>query len=219
MKSVVLLSGGLDSAVALAIAKSQGDDVYALTIQYGQRHQDEIRCAERLARAFNVVSHHVVAIGMRIIGGSALTATISVPTERTDGIPTTYVPARNTIFLSYALGWAEVLEADRIIVGFNHDDRAGYPDCRLEYLIAYQTMANLATKRGVSGNPIKIEAPLLTMNKEQIITLGHQLGVDFSLTSSCYQPTHGIPCKLCDSCVIRKEGFMSAGLTDPLESL
>jgi 7-cyano-7-deazaguanine synthase len=217
VKTLILLSGGLDSAVALALAKSQGDKVYALTIQYGQRHQDEIRCAERLARAFNVVSHHVVAIGMRIIGGSALTAAIPVPTERTEGIPATYVPARNTIFLSYALGWAETLEADRIVVGFNHADRAGYPDCRLEYLIAYQTMANLATKRGVSGNPIKIEAPLLTMNKQQIITLGSKLGVDFSLTSSCYQPRDGMPCKLCDSCVIRRGGFTSAGLVDPLD--
>lgn len=222
-KAVVLLSGGLDSTTALAIAKSEGFEPYALSFRYGQRHTVELDSAQRVADALGAKKHLVADIDLRLFGGSALTADIEVPKSRgTDemgeGIPVTYVPARNTIFLSFALAWAEVLEASDVFIGVNALDYSGYPDCRPEYIAAYEQMANLATKAGVEGRQrLKIHTPLIDLTKAQIIKKGTALGVDYALTSSCYDPgPDGRPCGHCDSCQLRAKGFAEAGLVDPL---
>ena len=215
-RAVVLLSGGLDSATVLAIAQSQGFDCYTLSFDYGQRHSAELQAAQRLADNMGAVEHKVVAIDLRSIGGSALTADIDVPEQHAEGIPVTYVPARNTVFLSIALGWAEVLAADAIFVGVNAVDYSGYPDCRPDYIKAFETMANLATKRGVEGHHLHIHAPLMRLSKAEIIQQGTQLGVDYSQTISCYQAdTLGRACGRCDSCRFRQQGFKDAGINDP----
>lgn len=215
-RAVVLLSGGLDSATVLAIAQSQGFDCYTLSFDYGQRHSAELLAAQRLADNMGAVEHKVVAIDLRSIGGSALTADIDVPEQHAEGIPVTYVPARNTVFLSIALGWAEVLAADAIFVGVNAVDYSGYPDCRPDYIKAFETMANLATKRGVEGHHLHIHAPLMRLSKAEIIQQGTQLGVDYSQTISCYQAdTLGRACGRCDSCRFRQQGFKDAGINDP----
>ncbi len=219
-KAVVLVSGGLDSATVLAIARDQGYECYALSFDYEQRHQVELESARKVASALGAVDHKVVRLGLSDFGGSALTDnTIDVPRHEEGGdagIPVTYVPARNTVFLSLALGWAEVLEADAIFIGVNAVDYSGYPDCRPEYIAAFQTMANLATKRGVEGNPITIETPLISLSKAEIIRHGSALGVDYALTLSCYAPDkEGRACGECDSCYLRKQGFAQAGVADP----
>ena len=221
-KAVVLLSGGLDSATTLAIARAEGYETYALSFRYGQRHAVELQCAEKVANALGVKQHTIVDIDLRIFGGSALTADIEVPKDRSDAemgkeIPITYVPARNTIFLSYALAYAEVLVADTIFIGVNAMDYSGYPDCRPEYIDAYQTMANLATQVGVEGKTkLKICAPLIDKTKAEIIRIGTALGVDYSFTLSCYDPdAEGRACGGCDSCLLRKRGFKAAGIPDP----
>lgn len=221
-KAVVLLSGGLDSTTTLAIARDEGYDTYAMSFRYGQRHTVELQFAEKVARVFGVKQHTIVDIDLRIFGGSALTADIEVPKDRVasemgDSIPITYVPARNTIFLSYALAWAEVLGADTIFIGANAVDYSGYPDCRPEYIDAYQKMANLATQAGVEGKTtLKIRAPLINKTKAEIIQIGTALGVDYSLTLSCYDPdAEGRACGGCDSCLLRKRGFKEAGIPDP----
>jgi len=221
--AVVLLSGGLDSATALAIAKSQGYSPYALSFRYGQRHQAELGSAARVAEAIGVSEHIIADIDLRRFGGSALTAEIDVPKGNrhdpmSEGIPVTYVPARNTIFLSFALAWAEVLGSSDIFIGVNALDYSGYPDCRPEYIDAYERMANLATKAGVEGvQHLRIHTPLIAMTKAQIILAGTALGVDYALTSSCYDPAgDGRPCGGCDSCRLRAKGFQEAGLDDPL---
>jgi 7-cyano-7-deazaguanine synthase len=221
-KAVVLLSGGLDSATALAIAKSEGFEPYALSFRYGQRHKIELESARRVAAAIGVAKHLIVDIDLRPFGGSALTAEIDVPKNRdladmASEIPITYVPARNTIFLSFALGWAEVLGASDIFIGVNALDYSGYPDCRPEYIAAYETLANLATKVGVEGTTnLKIHTPLISLSKAQIIRTGLALGVDYSITSSCYDPSpDGRPCEKCDSCLLRIRGFVENGLLDP----
>lgn len=215
-RAVVLLSGGLDSATVLAIAQSQGFDCYTLSFDYGQRHSAELLAAQRLVDNMGAVEHKVVAIDLRSIGGSALTADIDVPEQHAEGIPVTYVPARNTVFLSIALGWAEVLAADAIFVGVNAVDYSGYPDCRPDYIKAFETMANLATKRGVEGHHLHIHAPLMRLSKAEIIQQGTQLGVDYSQTISCYQAdTLGRACGRCDSCRFRQQGFKDAGINDP----
>ena len=219
-KAVVLVSGGLDSATVLAIARNQGYECYALSFDYEQRHQVELESARIVASALGAVDHKVVRLGLSDFGGSALTDnTIDVPRHEDDGdagIPVTYVPARNTVFLSLALGWAEVLEADAIFIGVNAVDYSGYPDCRPEYVAAFQTMANLATKRGVEGNPITIETPLINLSKAEIIRKGSELGVDYALTLSCYAPDEeGRACGECDSCYLRKQGFEQAAVVDP----
>jgi len=216
-KAVVLLSGGLDSATALAIAKSRGYDCYAVSFRYGQRHVSELAAAQRVAQAFGVVQHMMVPIDFGSIGGSALTdPAIAVPETSGDGIPITYVPARNTIFLSYALGWAEVLEARDIFIGVNAVDYSGYPDCRPEFISAFEKMANLATKAGVEGHKITIHTPLIDLTKGQIIQQGIDLGVDYGLTVSCYQADEqGRACGVCDSCRLRRAGFAAAGVADP----
>lgn len=215
-KAVVLLSGGLDSATCLAIARSQGFDVYALSFSYGQRHSAELKAAERLAKEFSA-THRVIPIDLGGFGGSALTdSTIDVPTGGTEGIPVTYVPARNTVFLSIGLAWAEVLEADAIFAGVNAVDYSGYPDCRPEYIAAFQQMADLATKAGIEGKGPKIHTPLIDKTKVEIIQWGQQLGVDYALTVSCYQADEqGRACGQCDSCLIRKQAFIDAGHLDP----
>lgn len=215
--AVVLVSGGLDSATVLAIAKSQGYKCYALSMDYGQRHKIELQRAKLVAQSNGAVEHRTVKIDIGGFGGSALTdQQIDVPTDSQEEIPITYVPARNTVFLSVALGWAEILEAQAIFIGANAVDYSGYPDCRPEYIEAFQNMANLATKTGVEGNPIKIEAPLLTITKAEIITTGISLGVDYSQTISCYNPADdGTACGECDSCKIRQQGFADAGISDP----
>lgn len=222
-RAVVLLSGGLDSTTVLAIAREQGFEPYALSFHYGQRHIQELVAAESVARSQGVVKHVVAQIDLREFGGSALTADIAVPKGRTavdmsDGIPITYVPARNTVFLSFALAWAETLGASDIFIGVNALDYSGYPDCRPEYIAAYETMANLATKAGVEGiQKLKIHTPLISLTKAQIVQEGMRLGVDYSETSSCYDPGEdGKPCGACDSCVLRAKGFAEAGLKDPL---
>ena len=222
-KAVVLLSGGLDSATTLAIAKSQGFEIYALSIRYGQRHGIELEAARRLARHFRVARHMVVDIDLRLFGKSALTDDIDVPKgrkveEMEGGVPVTYVPARNTIFLSLALAWAEVLGSEDIFMGVNALDYSGYPDCRPEYIAAYETMANLATKAGIEGKQrVKIHTPLIRMTKAQIIKKGLELGVDYSLTHSCYDPAAaGEACGECDSCQLRLKGFQEAGIPDPV---
>ena len=222
-KAVVLLSGGLDSATALAVAKDEGFTPYALSFRYGQRHHIELTSAARVAEVMGVVEHVIADIDLRRFGGSALTAEIDVPKDRSvdamgEGIPVTYVPARNTVFLSFALAWAEVLGASDIFVGVNALDYSGYPDCRPEYIAAYEQMANLATAAGVEGRQhLKIHTPLIALTKAQIITRGTALGVDYGLTSSCYDPGEdGRPCGHCDSCQLRAKGFAEAGLEDPL---
>jgi queuosine biosynthesis protein QueC len=221
--AVLLLSGGLDSTTMLALAVQQGFDVHAMTFRYGQRHASEIDAARRVARTYGVRDHVVADIDLRTFGGSALTADIDVPKDRTDaaishGIPITYVPARNTIFLSFALAWAEVLGAQDIFIGVNALDYSGYPDCRPEFIEAFQHLANLATKAGVEGNArFTIHAPLLELTKADIIRLGITLGVDYSLTLSCYDPSpEGEACGECDSCQLRQRGFEQAGFEDPI---
>ncbi|WP_415891024.1 7-cyano-7-deazaguanine synthase QueC [Neptuniibacter sp. SY11_33] len=216
-KAVVLLSGGLDSATALAMAAERGYSCYVLSFDYGQRSLTELNAAKKIAKQLNTAEHRVIRLHLEDFGGSALTDhSIDVPEEETDEIPVTYVPARNTVFMSLALGWAEVLEADAIFIGVNAVDYSGYPDCRPEYIAAFETMANLATKRGVSGDPIKIETPLIDLTKEEIIQEGTRLGVDYGLTVSCYQADdEGQACGACDSCRLRAKGFVDAGLEDP----
>ena len=215
--AIVLLSGGLDSATVLAMARSDGWKCHALSIDYGQRHRAELSAAQRVAQALGAVEHRVVALDLRVFGGSALTdASIPVPTSPSPGIPVTYVPARNTIFLSLALAYAEVTGSDAIFTGANAVDYSGYPDCRPEYLRAFEAMANLATRRAIEGAPIRIEAPIVRMTKADIVRRGHGLGVDFSLTVSCYNADEeGRACGRCESCRLRREGFAAAGLADP----
>ena len=222
-KAVVLLSGGVDSATTLAIARAEGYELYALSFSYGQRHSRELESARRVAAALGAKEHLILTLDLRAIGGSALTADIPVPKGRSAeeigrGIPVTYVPARNTIFLSHALAWAEVLGAEHIFFGANIYDYSGYPDCRREYVDAFERMANLATKAGVEGTSrFKIHTPLIRMTKAEIVRRGHDLGLDFGLTWSCYEPTSDSKaCGRCDSCLLRKKGFAEAGLTDPL---
>ena len=216
-RAVVLVSGGMDSAVTLAIAREWGFACHALSVAYGQRHVSELAAAERVARALGAVQHKVVDVDLRSIGGSALTDEIDVPESGGDGIPVTYVPARNTIFLSFALGWAEVLGASDIFIGVNALDYSGYPDCRPEFVQAFQQMANLATKAGVEGHPYQIHAPLIQLTKAEIIRQGLALGVDYQLTHSCYDPTPaGLACGHCDSCLLRLKGFAEAGFPDPV---
>jgi 7-cyano-7-deazaguanine synthase len=217
-KAVVLLSGGLDSATVLALAIRDGFECHALSVNYGQRHQAELAAAQRVAAMLGVKRHRVIALNLQTFGGSALTDTsIDVPTDGASrGIPVTYVPARNTIFLSLALAWAEVLEANAIFIGANAVDYSGYPDCRPEYLRAYEVMANLATRAAVEGNRLAIHAPLVRMTKAQIILAGIEAGVDFGLTVSCYQAGNtGDACGACDACRIRRSGFAAAGVEDP----
>ncbi len=225
--AVVLLSGGLDSTTVLAIARSEGFAVHALTFRYGQRHSAEIDAARKIARSAGVVRHHLVEIDLTLFGGSALTADIPVPKDRdlspssptAKEIPVTYVPARNTIFLSYALALAEVVEAANIFIGVNALDYSGYPDCRPEYIHAFERMANLATRSGVEGRTrLTIRTPLISLTKAAIIRLGTSLGVDYSATTSCYDPgTNGDACGRCDACQLRLKGFSEAGLEDPIE--
>ena len=221
LKAVVLLSGGIDSATTLAIAQNLGFVIYALSFRYGQRHAVEMEAAVRIAQKSNVAKHLILDIDLRKIGGSALTANIDVPKNRnakemTKEIPATYVPARNTIFLSYALAWAEVIGSCDIFIGVNVLDYSGYPDCRPEYIAAYEKMANLATRAGVGGKQkLKIHAPLIQMSKSEILRKGIDLGVDYSLTHSCYDPSvSGEACGECDSCILRLKGFRDAGLKD-----
>ncbi len=216
-KAVVLVSGGLDSATVLAMATTQGYECYALSMDYGQRHRIELDRAQKVAKTNGAVEHRVVRIDIGNFGGSALTdQEIQVPTEESADIPVTYVPARNTVFLSVALGWAEVLNASAIFIGANAVDYSGYPDCRPEYIEAFQRMANLATKSGVEGECISIEAPIINLTKAEIIEQGLKLGVDYSQTISCYNPrTDGKVCNECDSCRIRAAGFSAAGAVDP----
>ena len=222
-KAVVLLSGGLDSTTVLAIAKDQGFEPYALSFRYGQRHEVELAAAQRVVAAAGVARHVVCDIDLRVFGGSALTADVDVPKHGTadeisgDEIPITYVPARNTVFLSFALAYAEVVGSTDIFIGVNALDYSGYPDCRPEFIAAYEQMANLATRAGVEGNALKIHTPLIDLTKAQTVEIGQRLGVDYSLTSSCYDPdAEGRPCGHCDSCLLRLKGFAEAGLTDPL---
>lgn len=221
-KAIVLLSGGIDSATAMAIARSEGYEVYSLSFNYGQRHALELVAARSIAEFFCARQHLVLNIDLRAIGGSALTDNIEVPKGRSEGkiqheIPATYVPARNTIFLSYALAWAEVLLSSDIFIGVNTIDYSGYPDCRPEYIEAFEHMANLATKAGVEGKTrLKIRTPLIHMTKAEIIRKGAELGVDYSMTHSCYDPTaEGRACGRCDSCLLRKKGFKEASIPDP----
>jgi 7-cyano-7-deazaguanine synthase len=216
-KAVILVSGGLDSSTVLAMAKQQGFDCYTLSFDYGQRHRSELFAAAKVSEAMQVEAHKVVSLDLGTIGGSALTDTnIDVPEYETTGIPVTYVPARNTVFLSIALGWAEVLGANDIFVGVNAVDYSGYPDCRPDYINAFEQMANLATKAGVEGNKLTVHAPLIDMTKGQIIQAGLKIGVDYSVTVSCYQADEqGAACGVCDSCRLRKQGFIDAGIKDP----
>jgi 7-cyano-7-deazaguanine synthase len=221
-KAVALLSGGLDSTTALAIAASEGYEVYALSFRYGQRHSVELESARLVAERFGVQKHLVVDIDLRAIGGSAITGDVAVPRGRSSeemasGIPITYVPARNTVFLSFALAWAEVLGAEDVFIGVNALDYSGYPDCRPEYIEAFERMANLATRAGVEGRMhMRIHTPLIAMTKAEIIKAGLRLGVDYSTTHSCYDPTReGLACGQCDSCRLRLKGFAEAGVPDP----
>jgi 7-cyano-7-deazaguanine synthase len=223
-KAVVLLSGGLDSATVLAIARGEGYELYALSFSYGQRHIFELEAARRVAASIGVAAHRIASIDLRAFGGSALTGDIDVPKGRTpvemaEGIPITYVPARNTIFLSFALAWAEVLGSSDIFIGVNALDYSGYPDCRPEFIQAFEKMANLATKAGVEGRQaLRIHSPLIALTKAQIVRKGIELGVDYSLTSSCYDPSPaGAPCGQCDSCLLRRKGFRENGIEDPLQ--
>ena len=223
MKSVVLLSGGLDSTTTLALAQKEGFDLFCLTFDYGQRHRIELDRAKDIALQFGAIDHQIVKIDLRQFGGSALTDSIDVPTDRnqremTAEIPVTYVPARNTIFLSFCLAYAEVKQANDIFIGVNAVDYSGYPDCRPEFIKAFETLANLATKAGVEGKEsIKIHTPLIELSKSEIIQKGLELGVDYSMTHSCYDPKEGgISCGVCDSCQLRLKGFQEAGAKDPI---
>ena len=225
MKAVCLLSGGLDSATCLAIARREGYECHALSFDYGQRHRVELEAAAKVALSLGAAAHRIVRIDLRAFGHSALTDEIDVPKGRSEEemgaeIPVTYVPARNTIFLSFALAWAETLEASAIFIGVNALDYSGYPDCRPEFIRAFERMANLATRAGVEGRTrVKIHAPLIDLTKAGIVRLGRELGVNFSLTHSCYDPDpHGRPCGLCDSCLLRRKGFAEAGMLDPTVS-
>jgi 7-cyano-7-deazaguanine synthase len=216
-RAIILVSGGLDSTTVLAMAQGQGYACYTLSFDYGQRHRAELRAAERVSEALGDVEHKVVTLNLDTIGGSALTDTsIAVPEEATEGIPITYVPARNTVFLSIALGWAEVLGAYDVFIGVNAVDYSGYPDCRPDYIAAFETMANLATRAGVEGHKLTIHTPLMDMGKGDIIRAGIELGVDYALTVSCYQATEqGLACGKCDSCRLRHQGFVDASVPDP----
>ena len=216
-RAVILVSGGLDSTTVLAMAKAQGYECYTLTFDYGQRHRAELQAAERVSDTLGDVEHKVVHLNLDSIGGSALTDTsIDVPEEETEGIPITYVPARNTVFLSIALGWAEVLGAHDIFIGVNAVDYSGYPDCRPEFIASFEAMANLATRVGVEGETIRINTPLMELTKGDIIKAGVALGVDYAPTVSCYQATDdGLACGLCDSCRLRRQGFEDAAVVDP----
>lgn len=216
-RAVVLLSGGLDSATALAVARARGHDCFALSLDYGQRHHAELAAAANVARHLGVLEHRVMHLDMGPFGGSALTdSTIAVPETPGSGIPVTYVPARNTIMLSLALGWAEVLDAEAIFIGVNALDYSGYPDCRPAFIDAYQHLADVATKRAVEGRPIRIAAPLIDLSKAEIIRLGIRLGVNYAQTVSCYQADGaGRACGRCDSCRLRRQGFLDAGVPDP----
>ena len=224
-RAVCLVSGGLDSSTCLALARREGYECYALSFDYGQRHRVELEAAARVAAALGAREQRTVAIDLRAFGGSALTAEIAVPKSRSaaemgEGIPVTYVPARNTIFLSYALAWAEVLEASDIFIGVNALDYSGYPDCRPEFIHAFETMANLATKSGVEGRTrVEIHTPLIALSKADIVRLGAELELDFGLTHSCYDPdAQGRPCGECDACLLRAKGFGEAGIRDPVVS-
>lgn len=216
-KAVVLLSGGLDSATILAVARRDGYACHALSFAYGQRHAVELKAAERVARALGATEHKTVALDLSAIGGSALTdPSIAVPEQPSFGIPPTYVPARNTVFLAVATGWAEVLEASDIFIGVNAVDYSGYPDCRPEFVAAFEQVANLGTKAGVEGCKLRIAAPLISLSKAEIIRLGVGLGVDYGLTVSCYTAdAEGRACGVCDSCRLRRQGFLEAGIADP----
>ncbi|WP_417457411.1 7-cyano-7-deazaguanine synthase QueC [Kordiimonas sp.] len=221
-KAVVLLSGGLDSATVIAIARDQGFDVHAISFRYGQRHSVELEAADRVVEHLGVLEHKTAELDLRLFGGSALTADIEVPKDRSDDdmshdIPVTYVPARNTIFLSFALAYAEVIGAKDIFIGVNALDYSGYPDCRPDYIASYEKMANLATKAGVTEDEkIRIQTPLINMTKAEIVTVGTRLGVDYAMTISCYDPdAEGKACGHCDSCQLRRKGFSEAGLADP----
>lgn len=220
MKSVVLLSGGLDSATCLALARADGTEPYALSVLYGQRHLEEIEASKRVAAALGAKAHKFVRVELDAIGGSALTDDIEVPKDRDESamtdIPSTYVPARNTVLLALALGYAEVVGAEAIYAGVNAVDYSGYPDCRPEYIAAFQNLARLATKAGVEGRPIEIRTPLIDLTKSQIIERGLALGVDYGLTHSCYDPVDGRACGHCDACLIRKKAFESLGMSDPV---
>ena len=216
-RAVILLSGGLDSATVVAMVRAEGYSCYTMSFDYGQRHRAELDAAARVARDLGVIDHKVIGLNLDGIGGSALTdSSIDVPEAPSEGIPVTYVPARNTVFLSLALGWAEVLDAQDIFIGVNAVDYSGYPDCRPEFVAAFEVMANLATKAGVEGKPFSIKAPLQNLSKAQIVQAGIQLGVDYSLTVSCYQADdQGRACGKCDSCRLRADGFAAAGIKDP----
>ena len=216
-KAVVLVSGGLDSATVLAMARAQNYSCYALSFDYGQRHRAELQAAARVAKTLGAIEHKTISLDLAGIGGSALTDTaIAVPEQAGDGIPVTYVPARNTVFLALALGWSEVLAAQDIFIGVNAVDYSGYPDCRPEFIAAFENTANLATKAGVEGRPFHIHTPLIQLSKAQIIQEGLRLGVDYGITVSCYQADEqGRACGRCDSCRLRREGFIAAGLADP----
>ena len=221
MKAVVLVSGGLDSTTCLAMAREKGFDLYALTFNYGQRHDHELNSAKMVVDFFNIQNHSIIDIDLAQFGGSALTDKIDVPKKRDlydmAEIPVTYVPARNTVFLSLALAWAEVLGSFDIFIGVNALDYSGYPDCRPEYISSFEKTANLATKAGVSGSSFRIHTPLIDLTKSEIVKVGMDLGVDYSLTSSCYDPDQdGNPCGLCDACYLRLKGFKEAGIIDPL---
>jgi 7-cyano-7-deazaguanine synthase len=225
LKAIVLLSGGLDSSTCLALARREGYQCYALSFDYGQRHRIELQAAERVAKTLGAQEHRIALIDMRSFGHSALTADIDVPKGRTEtqmgtDIPITYVPARNTVFLSFALAWAEVLEASDIFIGVNALDYSGYPDCRPEFIEAFERMANLATAAAIEGRTrVKIHAPLIQLSKAEIVKLASELGLDFSLTHSCYDPgERGRPCGQCDSCLLRSKGFAEAGIADPAVS-
>ncbi|MGE8501355.1 MAG: 7-cyano-7-deazaguanine synthase QueC [Pseudomonas sp.] len=215
-KAVILLSGGLDSATVVAMAKAEGYSCYSMSFDYGQRHRAELQAAERVAKQLDVIEHKVIGLNLNGIGGSSLTdSSIAVPESPTEGIPSTYVPARNTVFLALALGWAEVLEAREIFIGVNAVDYSGYPDCRPEFVDAFERMANLATRAGVEGQGFTIRAPLQQMSKGEIIEAGMRLGVDYALTVSCYQADDdGRACGKCDSCRLRAAGFIAAGVPD-----